>query len=338
MNSLVSPLPASTAVPLCLSDGRLNPEAVGWSARPQLDCHIPGHFGRRKRWNHWCITTPNWMLAITLADLDLMGFAAAYFLDLHSGKSVAFTRRSPLASGCELADTPQASQAFEHPQLHIRVDEQAGRTRLSVNAPDIGGQALQVELDIQRPAHLESMNLVVPFAKGGFHASCRQLGLPVTGSIKLGTYLYQCIPGRSFAALDFGRGLWPHNSDWSRVAFAAPGGIAGNFGTGWTDGSGLTDNALWFGGKLAKLDSQVSFSPDNSSDPLSPWSIRSECGRVDLIFSPRQLHRTCPQLGPLYHDNRQWFGEFSGVLLAEDSDKVPVHSALGWIGLNQARW
>jgi len=66
--------------------------------------------------------------------------------------------------------------------------------------------------------------------------------------------------------------------------------------------------------------------------------VRSECGRVDLIFSPRQLHRTCPQLGPLYHDNHQWFGEFSGMLLAEDGDRVPVHSALGWIGLNQARW
>ena len=167
MNSLVSPLPASATSRLCLSDGRLNPEAVGWSKRPQLDCHIPRHFGRRKRWNHWCITTPNWMLAITLADLDLLGFAAAYFLDLHSGKSIAFTQRSLFSRGCELADTPQASQAFEHPQLHIRVDEQAGRTRLSVNAPDIGGQALQVELDIQRPAHLESMNLVVPFTQGG---------------------------------------------------------------------------------------------------------------------------------------------------------------------------
>ena len=39
----------------------------------------------------------NAVVNVTLADLDLMGFAAAYFLDLHSGKSVAFTRRSPLA-------------------------------------------------------------------------------------------------------------------------------------------------------------------------------------------------------------------------------------------------
>ena len=37
MNSLVSPLPASTAVPLCLSDGRLNPEAVGWSPQERGD-------------------------------------------------------------------------------------------------------------------------------------------------------------------------------------------------------------------------------------------------------------------------------------------------------------
>ena len=26
--------------------------------------------GRRKRWNHWCITTPQWTLSLTQADLD----------------------------------------------------------------------------------------------------------------------------------------------------------------------------------------------------------------------------------------------------------------------------
>lgn len=336
MNSLVNP-PPNSSPPLCLPDGRLNPERVGWSPRPQSDYRIPGHFGRRKRWNHWCVTTPNWMLAVTLIDMDLLSFGAAYFLDLHSGKSCAFRRWRPLSWHCHLPDSPQASQRFEHPLLQLRIDEQPGRSRLSVQAPNIGGLALQAELDIQRPAHLDSMNLTVPLESGGFHASSRQPGLPVSGSLQLGGLAYQCIPGRSFATFELGRGVWPHRSHWQRAAFAAPGGIAGNFGSGWSEHSGLTDNALWFGGELSKLDSRVHFTP-SATGQLSPWRIHSDCGRVELQFQPRQLHRTHPRFGPFYHDNRQWFGEFSGLLRSAQGEAIPLHGALGWIGLNDARW
>ncbi|MFX6258506.1 DUF2804 family protein, partial [Acinetobacter baumannii] len=72
----VSPPPLRN---LCDSHGRLDPRAVGWSARPRVLCHSPGHFGRRKRWNHWCIVSPGWMLSLTIADLDYLTYGAAYF-------------------------------------------------------------------------------------------------------------------------------------------------------------------------------------------------------------------------------------------------------------------
>ncbi|HBO6354002.1 TPA: DUF2804 domain-containing protein, partial [Pseudomonas aeruginosa] len=246
----VSPPPLRN---LCDGHGRLDPRAVGWSARPRVLCHIPGHFGRRKRWNHWCIVSPGWMLSLTIADLDYLTYGAAYFLDLDSGQAVAHTQIRFFGLGCQLPDEPQASHAFEHPRLQLRFDEQPGRLRVTGQAPDLGGLPLELALEVRRPSHLESVNLVVPMGEHTFHACSRQLGLPISGCLQLGRRRYDCQAGQSFAALDFGRGVWPLHTYWTRAAFAAPGGIAGNFGTGWTEASDLRENALWFGGKLSRV-------------------------------------------------------------------------------------
>ena len=334
MNSLASPL---SPTQLCDAQGRLNPQAVGWSPRPQLDCTIAGHYGRRKRWNHWCITTPQWMLSLTQADLDYIRYGAAYFLDLESGQAVAHNQLSLPRRGCRLPDQALHSHAFNHPRLQLRCAEHSGRARLTLEVADIGGQPLHVALDVQRPAHLDSVNLVAPLGKRGFHATCRQLGLPVNGSVQLGERRYHCPPGQSFAAMDLGRGVWPLRSHWTRAAFAAPGGIAGNFGAGWTDHSGLSENALWFGGELLHLDCAVHIEQARQ-DPPQSWRLSTNDGRVELRFSPRNLHQACPRLGPFYADTQQWFGHFSGVLRGPSGARVPVDCALGWLGATRARW
>jgi hypothetical protein len=336
MNSHISSLsPGDSA--LCDTHGKLLPAAIGWSSRPRPSYAIPGHFGRRKRWNHWCITTPRWMLSLTIADLDYLGYGAAYFLDLDSGRAVAHTQLRVFARGCQLPDSPLESHSFQHPRLQIRMEAHPGRLSLRVEAPDIGGQPLQAALDVLRPAHLDSVNLVAPLPGRCFHATSRQLGLPTSGSLQLGDRHYECSSGLSFASLDFGRGVWPLHSHWTRAAFAAPGGIAGNFGSGWTDSSGLTENALWFGGRLAKLDRPVRIEQAPNAS-LAPWHLTTACRRVELTFTPLQLHQACPRLGPFYADTRQWFGRFDGVLRSPDGERVPVTNALGWLGATHARW
>lgn len=336
MNSLTaSTLPH--VQPLCDSKGRLLADAVGCSSRPLVDCALHGHYGRRKRWNNWCITSPEWMLTLTLADLDYLGYGAACFLDLQTGQTISHTQLRPFGLGCRLPDQPLSSHAFNHSRLQLQVDEHPGRLRLTAAVPDIGGQPLQVALDIQRPAHLQSMNLVAPLQRGGFHATSRQLGLPTLGSLQLGRKQYNCTAGQSFAALDFGRGIWPFKTYWQRAAFAAPGGIAGNFGAGWLAQGPLSENALWFGGQMLLLDSPLSIT-QATHDPLAPWRLDSEDERVALTFTPRQLHRSCPTVGPLYADTQQCFGHYDGVLRGPDGERVPVDKALGWMGETHARW
>lgn len=323
--------------PLCDSRGQLLANAIGWSSQPRVHCALPRHYGRRKRWNHWCITTPRWMLSLTLADIDYLGYGAAYFLDLETGQAVAHTQFRAFGVGCNLPDQPQANHSFSHSRLQLQGIEHNGWLRLTAAAPDIGGQPLLAALDIQRPSHLQSINLVAPLQGGGFHATSRQLGLPVSGSLLLGSRQYDCPSGHSFAALDFGRGVWPFKTYWQRAAFAAPGGIAGNFGTGWLEHSGLSENALWFGGRLLHLSAPLTIEQRPHS-ALAPWHISSAGDQVDLLFTPRQHHRACPKFGPFHADTQQWFGHYSGVLRGPKGERVPVDDALGWLGETHACW
>ncbi|MBC9251059.1 hypothetical protein A9179_12310 [Pseudomonas alcaligenes] len=337
MNSFTNAPLSAAAQPLCDAHGRLDPLAIGWSPRPLVNCAIPGNHGRRKRWNHWCITTPQWMLSLTFADLDYLAYGAAYFLDLETGKSASHTQLRPFGLGCQLADTPMQSHAFDHSRLHLRADDRGNAIRITVAAPDIGGQPLQVALDVQRPAHLDSVNLICAMGKRTFHATSRQLGLPVSGSLQLGGRQYSCLPGQSFASLDFARGVWPLQSHWKRAAFAAPGGIAANFGSGWCDYSGLSENALWFGGELQHLEEPVQIE-QNPQGPLAPWRLHSASGQVELTFTPQQLHQAYPKIGPFFADTRQWFGRYDGILRTQRGENVPVAGAQGWLGATQARW
>ncbi|HSC82922.1 MAG TPA: DUF2804 family protein, partial [Pseudomonas sp.] len=156
-------------------------------------------------------------------------------------------------------------------------------------------------------------------------------------SLQLGNQQFTCSPGQSFASLDFARGVWPLNSHWKRAAFAAPGGIAANFGSGWCDYSGLSENALWFGGELLHMEESVQI-VQTPQGVLAPWLLSSPSGQVELTFTPQQQHQAYPKMGPFYANTRQWFGRFDGTLRDHNGEKVPVSGAYGWLGATQARW
>ncbi|MFI1953526.1 DUF2804 domain-containing protein [Streptomyces xinghaiensis] len=70
---------------LCLPGGRrLDRAAVGWSRTPLHRCDLRG-WGRTKRWEYWCVTTPTHLVAVTVADIDYLGLGSVYFLEYGRG-------------------------------------------------------------------------------------------------------------------------------------------------------------------------------------------------------------------------------------------------------------
>src|SRR6185295_2310387 len=76
-------------VDLCDAQGRLNPDAVGWSRRPLVRANLRGPWLRRKRWNFWNWISPRFVFSVTLADIDYAAFCQMTFTDFETGRSVA---------------------------------------------------------------------------------------------------------------------------------------------------------------------------------------------------------------------------------------------------------
>ncbi len=97
-------------VDLCLPDGRLNPDAVGWTRRPLHRSNLRG-WGRVKRWEYWGIVTPRHIIGLVASSLDYAGVHGVWVLDRETGEESARDAVVPFARGAVFPDRSGAGEA-----------------------------------------------------------------------------------------------------------------------------------------------------------------------------------------------------------------------------------
>ena len=326
-------------VRLCDERGRLNPAAVGWSRQPLHTCNVAGNWPRKKKWNYWCVTTPDFLFSVTLSNIDYMGLAFAYFLDFGSKRFIEQTVMAPFGSGFNMPETVGGDIHFKHSQMAAAFINQPEQVLIQVESPAFGGARLAANLQISRPPHHETLNVVIPWSEQRFQFTSKQNCLPASGEISIGGETYPIRDG--FACLDFGRGIWPYQCFWNWASFSAKtdGHTAGvNLGAGWTDGTGLTENGLCVDGYLDKLSEDVEFAYDPANF-MKPWRLRSKASRqVDLVFEPFFERIAKTDMVILRSEVHQMIGRFSGSIAMKDGSSLPIDRAVGWAEDHHARW
>jgi len=147
--------------------------------------------------------------------------------------------------------------------------------------------------------------------------------------------------GNTFACLDFGRGIWRYSSfwNWAFCHGAQDGRSVGlNLGAGWTDGTGMNENALCIDGRLSKISEDVSFNYD-PSDLMEPWTIKTKSSkRIDILFTPfyERLGRT--NILILKSELHQLFGRFSGTVITDSGETIKLENLIGAAEEHRARW
>ena len=141
-----------------------------------------------------------------------------------------------------------------------------------------------------------------------------------------------------FLLADYSNGLMPRRVSWWWAAGAGVGGggvpVAFNLVSGFNDRGG-GESTLWLGGvphAIGALDFGV-----EERDWLRPWTIRSSCGAIDLVFRPEGMRSETLDLGPVRSRYRQPFGVFAGKACAAGAT-VPVDGALGVAERHEALW
>lgn len=332
----------TSPVDLCLPNGRLNPKAVGWSRQPLQNCRLYGRPLRKKRWNYWCITNPNHLFSVTLSDVDYAGLPFVYYLDFATGEFIEKTIITPFGKDVQLGHTvpDDASYAGEGGQINIK--NTPGGVFMQVNIADFGGKPLQAEFQITEPENHESLNVVVPWSERLFQFTAKNNTLPAEGKVTLDGKTIQLDGNHTFATLDFGRGVWPYKGFWNWASFStilSDGRTLGtNFGAGWTDNTGSTENALCIDGHLIKLSEDVIFTY-STQDFKAPWKIQTaETGRVDLTFTPFFERIAKTDMAIIRSEVHQMIGYFDGTVEGEGGEMIKVSRAVGWAEDHHSRW
>jgi hypothetical protein len=328
-------------VALCAPDGRLSPDAIGWARQPLIDGSLPGRWGRRKRWDFWSVTGPDLACNITVADVDYLGLVDVWFRDLRDGAEATKVAVRPFGAPAELAPVAGRSSVVHRGRLFVSIVDDPEGTELQVRfATKQGPFALDVV--VHRPAEHESLTVVIPWSDTRYQLTTKDVSRPATGIVRWGDRTFRLNDdGRSHGTLDLGRGRWPYRTTWNWGAAAGRVGerrVGLQLGGKWTDGTGMTENALVVDGRLSKLSEELVWEYD-TSDWLRPWRVRTpRSERLDLTFTPSFDKAGHLNAGVAASRTDQCFGTYSGRIVPDDGAALEVQDLFGWAEECTWRW
>lgn len=318
---------------LCLPDGRLNREAVGWSRTPLHRTNLRG-WGRTMRWEYWCVVTPTHIFAITASSLDYLSSKGAWCLDRRTKETVRSIEVNKPARGVAFPDRCGEGSVWLGPgENSVSIEEVPGHTRLRVNTPE-----LTADLRVERIDGRDSLSVVVPWTDERFQYTVKDIGRPVEGRIVVGGKEIEVSAEDSVATLDHGRGRWPNNIIWNwGAAYGRTDGreVGLQIGGKWTDGTGSVENGLILDGRLNKISEELVWRYD-SKDWYAPWRMTGE--RVELDFYPEYVRSSDSTRLWMRSREDQAFGHYQGRVTADNGSVVEIKDLFGWAEEVQRRW
>ncbi|HLU63524.1 MAG TPA: DUF2804 domain-containing protein [Protaetiibacter sp.] len=321
-------------IALCRPDGSLNRDAVGWSRRPLHDTSGIGpglrDKGRNKRWEYWAVLTPTHIISLTVSSLDYAGVHGFWVRDRATGVTIDRGRvGGPWTATLppSLGDGPAITRMRG---LDIRIAEEVGGTRLQATADRLSIDVLAV----RPPAH-ESLAVVVPWTDRRFQYTVKDVTRPARGRVTVDGVTTEFED--AWAVFDHGRGRWFHKVRWNWGAAVGhtDGHLLGmQFGARWTEGTGMTENALMLDGHVTKISEQLVWEYD-LDDTLRPWRIHGT--DVDVTMTPEYDHASRTNLGIIGTRGNQVFGTFDGWVRV-DGERVEVRELFGFAEDVANRW
>ncbi len=322
-------------VDLCLPDGTLNPAAVGWTRKPLHRANLRG-WGRNKRFEYWCIVTPEIIVAVNVSHSDYRVTLATFFLDLKTLEAIpeAEIHWLPRARVDPMPErSGDGAIIGRGDRMQIRMLPTETGTSLHATTPRVS-----VDLQaIEEEGH-ESMGVVVPWDARRFQYTRKDNCLPVSGRVTVDGRTYEVDAATAYATLDHGRGRWPYSIVWNWASGSGRSHgheIGLQFGAKWTDGTPSTENVLRIDGRLHKISQELEWNYDRA-DWMRPWTIRGD--RVDLTFTPVYDRQSSFDRLVVISKEHQCFGYFDGTVIDDSGRKFEVEKCYGWAEEVRRRW
>lgn len=308
----------------------------GWSRRMLLHyarADIRAGALRIKEWDYYIVHDGRFGVALTVADNGYMGLLSASVLDFsrpweHTASAMtAF----PMGGYRMPATSAEGNAQAQTKQVRLCFEKDGGQRRLHCEYKNfLGGETLTAELTLEEPDG-ESIVIATPFLKPRhFYYNQKINCMPASGNVRLGELTFSFAPETAFATLDWGRGVWTYDNTWywgnaNGVVNGEPLGF--NIGYGFGDTRAASENAIFYGHTLHKLEEVAFHIP---ADFLKPWTFSSSDGRFEMDFVPVLDRAAHMNVLVLESDQHQVFGRFTGRAVLDDGTALEIKNLMGF--------
>lgn len=334
---------------LSLHDGKGHINKEGWAKKPYwiYDRNkIKASKFKIKEWDYYAIISQKngYGLAFTISDMGYMGFSSITFFDFNnkyykSADSLFFFPMGRL----NLSPTSNKGKVeYKNKNLNISFKtsefDSSRYIRQIVFSSDImkdffGNIGLDGTINLYSPKEEDTICIATSWKekRTAFYYNQKINCMQAEGEFKIGNKVYKFNKEEDLGVLDWGRGVWTYKNRWfwSSLSTYIDGIRFGwNLGYGFSDRSSASENAIFYDGKIIKLD-QVEFKYD-SKDYLKNWKIIDNEGKIYIDFEPILDRNSKSDLILIKSIQHQVFGYFSGKVKISDDKILILNKVLGF--------
>lgn len=289
-----------------------------------------------KEWDYYAITNQKegWTICGTISDLGYSALLSVSYIDLAHG---GFSQKDEMRFftlgrlGLSPSSTEDGSSQYVGNDIRLTFVKKGPVRRVMIAAPSMklpdGRIGLDAILELKQPDELESMNIATSWKENrkAFYLNEKVNCMAVTGMVRRGDDVETLEKDEAWAVLDWGRGRWTYQNTWywgSGSGMVNGHSFGFNIGYGFTDRLPASENAIFYDGRIHKLDDVRFIIPEGGY--MDEWRFESSNGRFEMTFKPKVDRFSKMNLGLIKTVQHQVFGYFTGTAVLDDGTSVHI--------------
>ena len=291
--------------------------------------------GRRKEWEFYQVSNRLFTFQVTYGHIAYAGTVGATLVDFETGERYTSgpVKLFPGDSlDLDFSGGQPHSLKYEDDGLFLSIGFDGDVRRIRCRSD-------QFDADLSCHDDGDAMVIATPFRRRGqFYYNYKKNFLDLAGHVRMHGREY-VLDENTFLLLDSGRGVWPyrHSWVWGNGTCPVDGHILGlNIGWGFGETGAATENMLFWDGRAQKLGVvRENYDPE---DPMAPWRIWCDDGRLELEFEPYFDNFTEKKAVLLHTRCHQVYGALTGTVLLDDGSEIGLRGAHFFCEHAKNRW
>jgi len=311
---------------------------LDYDLRNPMDRKLGG-LAKRFKFNQFqfvALVSPSLIVGIAIVNLKLLSNVFVYLYSTEDGEFEEFSFTQLLARNTSLSLCPNSGEAvFRQGKntVSIIADENPAQRRLTVSL--VSGVEIAAQIDESSCAPLA---LCTRAGYQGWVFTQKTAALPCQGQLRWRGKNLDLAAMNTLASVDWTAGYMRGETFWNWASLSCTLVDGRRLGMNLAAGvneTGFTENALWLGDQLFKVDmADFQFSRYQT---MAEWRIRSADGQIDLRFKPVGQRKEKRNVLILASNFTQHFGVFEGQIHL-GGETIELSKAWGFVEDHYARW